>query len=263
MHHELRDGDSVVTNHPTTFEAVNENSTTSLAPLTVSPPMEPTETPSATPPEPTDVGGGEATDEPSASARSAWKWYAAFTGLALALGVVAAYALSFYSRANAAAERAVEAQQRAERIATGANERIEAARQDATAQIIQARDAASKAQMTTDVLAAPDLVRFNMTGGDSAARISAQLLWSRSRGLVFSGSRMPAPPPGALYQVWLLTAGDPVSAGTAAPDASGRVTIATDTPPNVPRPIVGVRVTVEPAPGSPSPSGATVLVRAP
>ena len=44
-------------------------------------------------------------------------------------------------------------------------------------------------------------------------------------------------------------------------DASGRVTLATDTPPNVPRPVLGVSVTVEPAPGSPAPTGAVVLAR--
>ena len=42
--------------------------------------------------------------------------------------------------------------------------------------------------MTSDVLAAPDLVRFNLTGGEGAARVSAQLLWSRSRGVVFTGT---------------------------------------------------------------------------
>jgi Anti-sigma-K factor rskA, C-terminal len=265
LHHELRDGSSVVANHPATFDgSVSQNSTTTFAPLTVSPPFEPTgEKPGATLFEPLDVGGSAAADDGAEGARSAWKWYAAFAGLALAIGIVAAYALSFYSRANLAAERAFEAQQRAERIASAADQRIEAARQDAAAQIIQARDAASKVQVTTDVLAASDLVRFSMTGGDSAVRISAQLLWSRSRGLVFSGSRMPPLPSGSIYQVWLLTAGEPVSAGTVAPDASGRVAIATDEPPNVPRPIVGVRVTVEPVPGSPAPTGATVLARAP
>jgi len=43
------------------------------------------------------------------------------------------------------------------------------------------------------------------------------------------------------------------------PDASGRVTLATDSPPDAPRPIVGVRVTIEPTPGRPAPSGPVAL----
>jgi len=93
-------------------------------------------------------------------------------------------------------------------------------------------------------------------------RTLAQLLWSRSRGMVFSASRLPQPPQGSIYQIWLLTAGAPISLGTAAPDASGRVTLATDSPPEAPRPIVGVRVTLEPAAGVAEPSGPTVLARA-
>jgi hypothetical protein len=194
--------------------------------------------------------------------RSDWKGYAAVAVLALALGVSIVFTMSFYRRADTAAARASEAQQHAEQIAVAADQRIEAARQDAASKIAEARDTASKAQVTGDVLAAPDLVRFNLTGGDPAARFSAQLLWSRSRGMVFSASRLPAPPAGTTYQIWLLTSGAPISAGTFVPDASGRATAATDTPPTVPRPVTGVRVTLEPEPGRPAPSGAIVLARA-
>jgi hypothetical protein len=80
--------------------------------------------------------------------------------------------------------------------------------------------------------------------------------------MVFSASRLPPPPPGATYQLWLLTATAPIGLGTVAPDASGRVTLATDTPPDAPRPIIGVRVTLESAPGRTEPAGPTVLARA-
>jgi hypothetical protein len=194
--------------------------------------------------------------------RSEWRWYAAVAVLALATGLSIVFAMSFYRQAGTAAAQASQAQQHAEAIATAADKRIEAARQDAATSIAQARETASKAQVTSDVLAAPDLVRFNLTGGEGAARVSAQLLWSRSRGMVFSGSRLPAPPAGSTYQIWLLTSDTAVSAGTFAPDTAGRATAATDTPPNVPRPITGVRVTLEPTPGAPVPSGAIVLARA-
>jgi flagellar basal body-associated protein FliL len=205
----------------------------------------------------------EPTSERPSQVRRARTWYAVSAVLVLAIAAVAALALSFYNKASLAAQRASDAQQRAERIASAAAERIEAARQNAATQITQARDQASKAQVTADVLAASDLVRFNLAGGDSTVRMSAQLLWSRSRGMVFSASRLSPLRAGAVYQIWLVTAGDPVSAATVVPDPSGRVTFATDEPPNVPRPLIGVRVTVESAPGSQAPSGPTVLARLP
>jgi len=193
--------------------------------------------------------------------RSPGRWYAAVGVLAATLAGVVVVALMFYREAGAAAVRASEAQQHADQVATAADQRIEAARQDAASRIAQARDTASKAQVTSDVLAAPDLIRFNLAGGNPGARFSAQLLLSRSRGLVFSGSRLPAPPAGSTYQIWLVTATSPVSAGTFVPDKAGRVTTAIETLPDVPRPITDVRVTLEPQPGRAEPSGTIVLAR--
>ena len=48
----------------------------------------------------------------------------------------------------------------------------------------------------------------------SAPHASARAFWSRSRGLVFTASNLPAPPPGRAYQLWVLTAQPaPISAG--------------------------------------------------
>ena len=88
------------------------------------------------------------------------------------------------------------------------------------------------------------------------------MLWSRSRGLVFSGSRLPPLPPDSTYQIWLLTNAAPISAGLFVPDAAGRYTLATDTPPLAPRPVVAVSVTIEPAGGRESPTGPALLTRA-
>jgi hypothetical protein len=201
-------------------------------------------------------------DEPDTRDRSERNAFPALAVLALVVAVASGFSLLFYNRARLAADQATAARQNAEVIATTANERIEAAQRDSAAQIELARGAASRAQITSDVLAAPDLVRFNLIGTEATARASAQLLFSRSRGMVFSGSRLLAAGSGNVYQIWLLTATDPVSAGTIAPDDSGRVTLATDRLPDVPRPIIGVRVTLEPAPGRETPSDQTVLVRA-
>ena len=64
------------------------------------------------------------------------------------------------------------------------------------------------------------------------------------------------------FETQLLTGEAPVSAGTFTPDASGRVSTATDTPSQIPRPVIGAQVTIEPAAGAASPSGAVVLSRA-
>ena len=265
LHHELREGAAADDHRPDVLEGrLVEGSPRRPDPPASSPFLGSFgETSAASPIEPPDVVAAHDLAERTTRDGLAWQWYAAaVAALVIAIAVVAGVSWSFYRRANLAVERASEAQQRAERIAVAANERIEATRQDAAAQVSRARDAASKAQVTSDVLAASDLVRFNLVGSDPAVRTLAQLLWSRSRGMVFSASRMPQPPTGAIYQLWLLTATAPISLGPVAPDASGRVTLATDTPPDAPRPIVGVRVTLESGPGRTEPSGPTVLARA-
>jgi Anti-sigma-K factor rskA len=262
LHHEIRDGASAGKNR-VYDESVPDAPTSSLVLVTAS-----SLTPSAadarrvTSTEPSDADTRQPAAEPDTSDRSERKWFAPVGALALVIAIAGGFSLVFYSRARLAAEQAGAARQRADVMANAANERIEAVRRDAAAQIELARGAASRAQITSDVLAAPDLVRFNLIGTEGVSRASAQLLFSRSRGMVFSGSRLLLPGPGRVYQIWLLTATDPVSAGAITPDDSGRVTFATDRPPDVPRPIVGVRVTLEPAPGRETPSDQTVLSRA-
>jgi hypothetical protein len=250
LHHEIRDGASPV---PTALALrAASTATPSAGDMRRGKTAEPLE----------DLDQPQPAAEPETSDRPERKWLTGVAASALVVVLGGGVSLLFYSRARLAAEQAAAAQQRAEVLGAAANERIEAARRDATAQIEIARGTAARAQITSDVLAAPDLVRFNLIGTEGAARASAQLLLSRSRGLVFSGSRLSLPGAGNVYQIWLLTPTDPVSAGTMTPDDSGRVTFATDRPPDVPRPIVGVRVTLERAPGRPTPSAQTVLLRA-
>jgi hypothetical protein len=185
-------------------------------------------------------------------------------GAVLAVGAVAAATIAWRSQrdASAAAARVVQAEQQVRTERDTAAREVTAARDDASQQIAAARDAAERAQTISDVLAAPDMIRFNLAGGTAEGRFSAQLLWSRSRGLVFSGSRLPAPPQGSAYQIWLATNGAPVSAGVFVPDESGRATVATDKPPRVPRPVIDILVTTESSGGAPAPSGPTLLARA-
>ncbi len=157
--------------------------------------------------------------------------------------------------AVAAAARGAEAEQQAK-------VQVAAAREEAARAVADARATAIQAQTIANVLAAPDLTRFNLVGRDEATQFTAQVLWSRSRGFVFSGSRLPLPPPNSTYQIWLLSGADAVSAGVFTPDAEGRFSVATDTPPFVPPPIGGVIVTIEASGGAERPTGPRLLGRA-
>jgi hypothetical protein len=187
-------------------------------------------------------------------------WRIALAVVLLGLLAGAGVLWRMQQQVTVSAARAAEAEQQARLATDAANEQVTTARADAAQQIAQARDAAEKARIVSEVVAAPDTVRYALFGGDGAERLSAQLLWSRSRGLVFSGSRLPTPSQGSTYQLWLSTAAGPVSAGAFTPDATGRATVASDPPASVAR-VVGAFVTVEPTGGGAKPSGTTLLAR--
>jgi anti-sigma-K factor RskA len=110
------------------------------------------------------------------------------------------------------------------------------------------------------VLTAPDLTQVDLQGQQPIApRASGRAFYSRSRGLVFTASDLPPLRAGRAYQLWLVTAQQPVSAGLLDLDAAGRVTQAFNTPPDVARP-VAIAVTEEPAGGVPAPTGDKYLV---
>ena len=109
------------------------------------------------------------------------------------------------------------------------------------------------------VLTAPDLARVDLEGQPVAPNARARAFWSRSRGLVFSASRLPSLAAGRAYQVWVVTASAPVSVGLLTPDAAGRAQGVFVTPADI-APPVAMAVTEEPAGGVPSPTGAKYLV---
>jgi hypothetical protein len=185
------------------------------------------------------------------------------TALVAGAGIIGAILMVLWLqyRADARLDEAELRATTAERQTDAANQQLVETREDAARRLAEARETALRAQIMTDVLAAPDLVRFNLGGGPAAPRAYAQVLWSRSRGLVFSGARLPPLGQGTTYQLWLLTSGAPVSAGVFAPDSAGRATLATDTPPNIPPPIRSAVVTLEPSGGRPRPTGEAVLAR--
>jgi len=188
-------------------------------------------------------------------------WRAAVVLLAISIGVAGVLVSRLQGQVNAATARVSQAEQQAQAATKSATDQINAARQEASQQIAQAKEAAERAQTISDILAAPDLVRYNLVGGDGTMPFSAQVLWSRSRGLVFSESRLPPVPNDSTYQLWLLSGAGPASIATFVPDANGQFSIATTTIPRIPLPVTGVLVTLERVGGSPAPTGRVVLSR--
>jgi len=188
-------------------------------------------------------------------------WRVAVVLLALSIGVAGVLVSRLQNQVNAATARVSQAELQAQTATKSASEQIAAARQEASQQIAQAREAAEKAQTISDVLAAPDLVRYNLVGGDGNATFSAQALYSRSRGLIFSESRLPPLPKDSTYQIWLLSSGEPVSIGTFVPDGNGRFSMASATLPRLQQPVAGVLVTLERAGGNAAPTGRVMLSR--
>jgi hypothetical protein len=126
---------------------------------------------------------------------------------------------------------------------------------------MDAQQAAAGTRIAVAVLTAPDVARIDLAGQTPVApRASARAFWSRSRGMVFTASNLPALPPGRVYQLWVVTAQPaPISAGLLTPDAQGGVSETFNTPSDIPQP-VALAVTIEPAGGVRSPTGEKYLV---
>jgi hypothetical protein len=166
------------------------------------------------------------------------------------------------NRLNDASDRVASAERQVITTTEKASREVTAARQDADREIAEARHLAQRAETVGAILTAPDLIRFNLTSGETRGS-SAQLLWSRTRGLVLSGTRLPAAPPESTYQLWLVTNTQSIGAGLFVPDEAGRATLIVDAPPRVPGAVVGAAVTIEPSGGRPTPTGRTLLARFP
>lgn len=158
--------------------------------------------------------------------------------------------------------RLADAQKTAQSAVLEAEKGIAAAKVAAEQQVVEARRTAQRAQIVSDVLAAPDLVRVHLPGSARAPQASAQLLFSRSRGFVLSGARLPAPRDGSQLHLWALTRGRPVGLGGFSADGQGQVTWANDAAPRTPSEVTGAAITVEAAGSAPRRSEATLRGRA-
>jgi len=180
---------------------------------------------------------------PSRSPQRLPAWLATAASLALAAGLTI-YAAQLRSRITT-----LEGELRETRA------RAEATQQ----QMTDAQRTASGAQNAVAVLTAPDVARVDLAGQPVAPGASARAFWSRSRGMVFTASNLPPLPAGRTYQLWVVTAQAPISAGFLEPDARGSVSETFSTPQDLPQP-VAMAVTIEPAGGVPAPTGEKYLV---
>jgi anti-sigma-K factor RskA len=181
--------------------------------------------------------------QPRVDSRS-WLPLAAAVLLTAGMGI---YAWSLQQRVSTLEVRLNEAERRAS---------------SAERDTLEARRVADTATSAMAVLAAPDLTRIDLAGQAIAPRATARALWSRNRGMVFTTADLPAAPAGRVYQVWVVTAQAPVSAGLLTLDPSGRTTAVFSTPADI-APPVAVAVTLEPAGGVPTPTGERYLIGTP
>ena len=127
------------------------------------------------------------------------------------------------------------------------------------AQVTLTRQTMARAQQQLDVLTAPDSARVLLAGQPPAPGATGRADWSRSRGLALSVANLPPPQPMRTYQLWILNAGAPISAGLVTPADAGSGTVFFATPPDVPQP-TGFALSEEPEGGVPAPTGAIYLV---
>jgi len=148
-------------------------------------------------------------------------------------------------------------QQRAARLAD------ELRRSDAEAARLasDAATVAGQADLAVAILTAPDMRRIDLQGFEQSRDAAARAYWSDTRGLLIVADRLPVPPPGRTYQVWLIRDGapGPVSAGLI-DGRLGRGMLIVAPPGGPTGRSVTVAVTDEPDGGLPAPSGSKHLV---
>ena len=151
-------------------------------------------------------------------------WFAAAASLVLAVAI-GGYATALRGRIGALETRLRDALARAE-----AGDR----------QLADIRRVAADAESRIAVLAAPDLNRIDLAGQPPAPQSSGRGYWSRSRGLVFTATSLPALPAGRLSAVGAPAQGAISNGWLFRPDAAARSVV--HHPVDLPRPGLAVSI---------------------
>lgn len=118
---------------------------------------------------------------------------------------------------------------------------------------------AEQADLAVSILTATDMQPVAMSGKENATGSTARAYWSPTRGLLIVANDLPMPPPGRIYQVWVIGGGTPFSAGLLGEQGAGRGMLIAPPPRGVAPGAVTVAVTDEPPGGLPAPSGSVRL----
>jgi len=167
--------------------------------------------------------------------------------LAAAAVVILGFGAALYSSFNTR-RLLIEEVQDAQAAAAAADARAQDLRQ-------QLDRYAGQADLAVSILTAKDMQSIAMAGRENAAGSTARAYWSPTRGLLIAADDLPVPPPGRIYQVWIIGSGGPVSAGLLGEQGSGRGMLIAPPPAGMTAGTVTVAVTDEPPGGLAAPTG--------
>ena len=120
----------------------------------------------------------------------------------------------------------------------------------------------AQADLAVAILTAADMRRIDLAGFEASRDARGRAYWSATHGLLVVADRLPEPPPGRIYQVWLIGSSSPgpVSAGLIEAPRSGRGMLIVPAPRAVSGSALTVAITDEPPGGLPAPTGSKHLV---
>lgn len=120
----------------------------------------------------------------------------------------------------------------------------------------------TQADLAVEILTAGDMRRIDLSAGDAAREALGRAYFSPTKGLLIVADKLPEPPVGRIYQVWLIgsRSSGPVSAGLLQAQRSGRGMLIVPAPAGVAGETITVAITDEPPGGLPAPTGAKHLV---
>ena len=177
-----------------------------------------------------------------AERRSSLPWW-----LSAAASLIAVIALAqWWSTANRLEQLSVELATAREQLASAERLRASAER--------TAADSASRLA----ILAAPDAVPIPLAGQAVSPNAAGRVVFSPSRGVIFTATNLPPLPAGRVYQLWAVTAPAPVGIALVRPGDGGQADTITTLPAGVAP--AAFALTIEPEGGSPGPTGAMYLV---
>lgn len=107
------------------------------------------------------------------------------------------------------------------------------------------------------VLTAADSITIPLAGQPPSPNATGRVVWSPTRGVIFSAANLPPLPAGRVYQLWAVTAPAPVGLMLVTPAAGQADQVATVAPAVAP---TAFALTIEPEGGSPGPTGPMYLL---